>query len=163
MPDQTRVPGPLSFVQDPLLASQAYVTAAILASHIGYALHVQALAASPLDGETIYFGGLIDAPSTTAALRRVYVTKAGTLKVAYVFSTCSVSGTDEAWPLSIRLNDTSDTAVASVSAATTERVWSNAALSIAVVPGDYFEMKLVNPTWLVAPTLVAFSGSVYIE
>jgi len=44
-----------------------------------------------------------------------------------------------------------------------ERIFSNAALSIPVVVGDYFEIKSVQPTWSTNPLTTIYSGYVYIE
>lgn len=52
---------------------------------------------------------------------------------------------------------------ATVSAATSERVFSNTGLSIAVSIGDYIEIKSVNPTWATNPLTTIFGGYIYIE
>ena len=69
----------------------------------------------------------------------------------------------EAWPIYIRVNNTADTLIASVAAATAERVWTNSALSIAVAAGDYVEIKAINPTWVTNPLTTIFGGYIYIE
>jgi len=43
------------------------------------------------------------------------------------------------------------------------KVFNNNALNIAVVEGDYIEMKLVCPTWSTNPTAVLIGGTLYIE
>ena len=80
--------------------------------------------------------------------------------------TCpSSAGLDaaEAWPIYIRVNNTADTLIASVAAATAERVWTNSALSIAVAAGDYVEIKAINPTWVTNPLTTIFGRFIYIE
>lgn len=129
----------------------------------GYALNVQAITSSPTDAQTIYFGQLPKAPVTAAATSKVFIRKAGTIKIANIYCFSGTAGTNEAWVISIRLNNTTDTQIASVSLATSERVFSNTSLSIAVAAGDYIEIKSVNPTWATNPLTTIFGGYIYIE
>lgn len=131
---------------------------------LGYSLTVYTLSQATLtDAQTIYWGGVIQAPTTTAALRRTYIPKAGTIKACYVWMNAATAGTGESWDCNIRLNNTTDTLVQSLASTAGYRVWSNTSLSIAVVAGDYFEFKMVNPTWATNPATVQFGASVYIE
>jgi len=129
----------------------------------GYTLSVQALTSSPTDAQTIYFGQLPKAPTTTANISKVYIRKAGTIKIAQVYCYSGTAGTNEAWVMSIRLNNTTDTQIASVAAAASERIFNNSSLNIAVVAGDYIEIKCVNPTWATNPLTTIFGGYIYIE
>jgi hypothetical protein len=128
-----------------------------------YTLSVQALTSSPADGQTIYFGNLPKAPVTVAATSKVYIPRAGTIKRAEIYCYSGTPGTNQAWSGYIRLNNTTDTLIATLSVATSERVFSNSALSIAVVAGDYFEIKFINPTWATNPLTTIFGGYIYIE
>lgn len=130
-----------------------------------YALTVTAANASTTtDAQTIYFGALAGlAPSTTVDLAPIYIPKAGTIKAAYITAHSATAGTNEAWVLHIRKNNSADTQIASVSLNTANRLWSNTGLSIAVAQGDRIEIKSVNPTWATNPANVRFGGSIYIE
>ena len=130
---------------------------------LGYVINVQALTSSPADGQTIYFGMLPKAPITTANVSKVYIRKAGAIKIAEIYNYSGTAGTAEAWSLYIRKNNSADTLIATVSAAANERVFSNTALNIAVAVGDYIEIKAVNPTWATNPLTSIFSGYIYIE
>lgn len=143
------------------LSNQTDLQTAITAR--GYTLSVQALTSSPADGATIYFGQLPKAPVTAAATSKVFIRKSGTIKAANIYCFSGTAGTNEVWVAHIRLNNTTDTQIASVSLATGERVWSNTGLSIAVVAGDYIEIKFVNPTWSVNPLTCILGGYIYIE
>lgn len=136
---------------------------ATVTGYSGYSINVQALTSSPTDAQTIYFGMLPKAPVTAAATSKIYIRQAGTIKRAEIYCYSGTAGTNEAWPVSIRLNNTTDTQIASVSLATSERVFSNTALSIAVSAGDYIEIKSVNPTWATNPLTCIFGGYIYIE
>lgn len=129
----------------------------------GYILNVIALTSSPVDAQTIYIGQNPKAPTTTAAISKIFIRKAGTIKVANIYCYSGTAGTNEGWTANIRLNNTTDTAIATVSAATSERVFTNSALSIAVSAGDYVEIKLVNPTWVTNPLTTTWGGYLYIE
>lgn len=131
---------------------------------IGYVEQVATLnAATTTDGQTIYVGCALTAPSTTAALARCYIPKTGNIRIAYVYARATTAGTAEGWACNVRLNNTSDTAIATVSLSSSDRVWSNTGLAIAVALGDYFEIKCVNPTWATNPANVTFMGAVYME
>lgn len=130
---------------------------------LGYCLHVQALTSSPTDGATVYFGNMPKVPQTTGDRSKVYVRKAGTIKIAEIYCYSGTAGTAEAWSLYIRKNNTTDTLIATVSAATSERVFSNTGLNIAMAANDYFEIKGVHPTWSTNPLTTIYGGHVYIE
>jgi hypothetical protein len=80
-----------------------------------------------------------------------------------VWAHAGTAGTGETWACNIRLNNTTDTLVQSLASTAAYRVWSNTGLSIAVVAGDYIEIKLVNPTWVTNPANVRFGAAIYIE
>lgn len=129
----------------------------------GYAINVQALTSSPTDGQTVYFGNLPKAPTTTANISKIYIRKAGTIKIAEIYCYSGTAGTNEAWSLYIRKNNTTDYLIATVSAVTSERVFSNTGLSIDVAVGDYIEIKGVQPTWSTNPLTTIYGGYIYIE
>ena len=139
------------------------ITSSQISGYAGYVINVQALTSSPGDGATSYFGTLPKAPITTPAVSKVYIRQAGTIKRAEIYCFSGTAGTAEAWPISIRLNNTTDTLIASLSVSAQERVYSNTNLNIAVVAGDYFEIKMVNPTWGTNPLTTIFGGYIYIE
>jgi hypothetical protein len=131
------------------------------AANAAYVLSVTALTFDPVDAYTYYIGNQAFAP-TTASGRRVYIPKAGTIKVAYLHWLSSVPS-NENISVYIRLNNTADTLIAAIGDTAGTKVFSNAALSIAVVAGDYIEVKIVCPTWATNPTNVALGGTIYIE
>lgn len=134
-----------------------------LGNYTGYTLSVQALTSSPTDAQTIFFGNLPKVPVTAAATSKILIRKAGTIKMAEIYCFSGTAGTSEAWVMSIRLNNTTDTQIASLSVSASERIFSNTALSIPVVAGDYIEIKCVNPTWVTNPLTTIFGGYIYIE
>jgi hypothetical protein len=129
-----------------------------------YTLDVQALTSNPTDSQTIYFGQLPAAPTTTAATRKIYIRKAGTIKIANIYSYSTTAWGAEARPAYIRLNNSTDTLIQSLTVWANERIWTNSSLSIPVVAWDYIEIKLVNPAWANPnPATTIFGGYIYIE
>lgn len=129
----------------------------------GYTLSVQALTSSPTDAQTVYFGQLPKAPVIAAATSKVFIPKAGTIKVGVVYCYSGTAGTNESWSLYVRVNNTTDYLIGTVSAATSERIFSNSSLSISVNVGDYIEIKSVQPTWATNPLTTIYGGYIYIE
>lgn len=132
-------------------------------STLGFTLSVQALSSAPTDGQTIYFGQLPKAPVTTANISKVYIPKSGTIKLARIYSYSGTAGTAESWSLYIRLNNLTDTLIQTLTLNTNERTWFNGSLSIAVVAGDYIEIKGIQPTWATNPNTTIYGGYIYIE
>jgi hypothetical protein len=133
------------------------------AAAAGYTIHVQALTSSPGDGATVYFGMLPKAPTTTANISKVYIRRAGIIKVAEIYCYSGTAGTNEAWSLYVRKNNATDTLIATVSVGDRERVFSNTALSIPVATGDYIEIKGVQPAWATNPATTIYGGYLHIE
>lgn len=134
----------------------------------GYTLITAASAnASPADATTYYCGGVagFGLTITEGGSTLMYIPKAGTIKAVYIYVT--VSGTlasSETSTISLRLNNTTDTSISDTVAPTASaQVYSNTALSIAVVQGDYFEIKWVTPNWVTNPVNVKVGAVVYIE
>lgn len=133
---------------------------------IGYTLQASGNTSSPSDATTYYFGSIpVQALTTTAASQRVYVPKSGFIRVVRLFfNNSGTLGSNETSTVSLRLNDTTDTAISS--AVTNDAVattFVNSSLSIAVAAGDYFEFKWVTPTWATNPTNVRPTAVVYID
>ena len=116
------------------------------------------------DGFTYYLGSIYEANlGTTVAYQRMYCPRAGTIKAAYIFWRAGTAGTGENVSMYIRLNNTSDTLIATVGDTEAIKVFSKTDLSIAVAQGDYIEIKMVSPTWATNPANVYLGGVVYIE
>ena len=128
-----------------------------------YTISVQALTSSPTDAQTVYFGNMPKAPVTTAATSKVYIPKAGTIKGAEIYVYSGTAGTNESWSLYVRLNNTTDYLIQTLSVSASERRFTNSALSITVNAGDYIEIKGIQPTWATNPLTTIYGGQIYIE
>ena len=129
----------------------------------GYAINVQALTSSPADAATYYIGMKPIALTSTAGANKIYIRKAGTIKIAEIYTYAGTAGTAEQIDMYVRKNNTTDTLIQSLSVSTNERVFSNTNLSIAVAVGDYIEIKMVCPTWATNPLTFILGGYIYIE
>jgi hypothetical protein len=63
----------------------------------------------------------------------------------------------------VRLNGATDYSIADAGVLTNERFWSNTSINIPVVPGDYIQIKSMQPTWVTNPVNTTFGGYIYIE
>lgn len=129
----------------------------------GYAINVQALTSSPTDAQTVYFGTLPKAPVTAAGTSKVYIRKAGRIKIAEIYCFSGTAGTAEAWSLYVRVNNATDYLIKTLSVSASERIFSNTSLDIPVSVGDYIEIKGVQPTWTTNPLTTIYGGYIYIE
>jgi hypothetical protein len=85
------------------------------------------------------------------------------LKVAEIYCYSGTAGTNEAWSLYVRKNNSADTLIATLNVSTSERVFSNTGLNISLVSGDYVEIKGVQPTWGTNPLTTIYGGYLYFE
>ena len=130
-----------------------------------YALPLTALTFDPADNSTYHFGIQAAAPHLLGigGVRRVYIPKTGSIKTARVYWYGTAAGSAEDISMYIRLNNTTDTLVKTVGESALGRLFDNASLNIAVVAGDYIEIKIVCPTWVTNPTGVLLGGIISIE
>ena len=128
----------------------------------GYTLALTSVAGNLVTGTTYYFGNQGRSIITTADVSRVYIPKTGVIKKAYITQYGGTTGTITSITVSIRLNNTTDTSVATSTANSTFRTFNNNALAISVTEGDYIEIKVTSIS-TVAPTAVVFAGTLYIE
>lgn len=129
----------------------------------GYAINVQALTSSPADTTPFYFGYKPSAITTTAGQNKIYIRKAGTLKIAEIYTYAGTAGTAEAVSMYVRKNNTTDYLIATLSVSANERIFSNTALAIPLAVGDYIEVKCIPPIWATNPLTFICGGYIYIE
>ena len=103
---------------------------------------------------TTYLFGDFGIPAVTTTTRhKIIFPLKGVVRGVYFKQYCvTAAGSNEAWPMVFRLNDTTDTAIDSQSTVGPERIWSNYTLNIPVVVGDFFEIKSVTPNWGTPPS-----------
>jgi hypothetical protein len=131
----------------------------------GYTLSFMTIAQNLAANLTYYFGNQGRAMASTANIWKVYIPQTGTIKRAHFMSYASTTaGSAENVSLYIRVNNSTDTLVATVGQATASREFSNTGLSISVTAGDYVEMKFVTPNpYATPPAGFTFGGTIYIQ
>lgn len=125
---------------------------------------------NPPDTTPFYFGGFPSvAPSTTAALRRIYFSAVDSVLITecnFVIVTNSV-GSNESIAFAIRVNNTTDYALSSSSITATTTVIPNTSLNsgagITVPAGQYIEIKATPPVFATNPTGVFFTGTLVVQ
>lgn len=119
---------------------------------------------TPLANGTRYFGNSSKAIYGTSGQAIFYFLAAGTIIAAEVFSYAGGTvGSNEAQDMYIRINNTTDYLIATVSAATAARYYVNTGLSIAVTASDYAEIKWVTNALATAPTNVTNGGNIFVR
>lgn len=128
---------------------------------------VGAASVDPADGSTYCFGVLHGSGAQLITnYDRVDVellTRCKITKAVIAMQALTVIGTNEQINMYIRVNNTTDTLIASVSAATEQRKFTNSDLNILLEPTDNFVIKVAFPTWATNPTGVRFAGILCVE
>lgn len=113
----------------------------------------------PADATTYYFGAITPtaAPTTTAAIRTCKIPVNATLVGAVI--NCAAlggAGSGESTSMYVRLNNTTDITLSTAvlyNATNTQFVITG--LNSVVTTSDYFEIKMVTPTWVTNPSTTA--------
>jgi len=135
------------------------------ASPTGFQVQLLLNSFAPADATTYYIGSIPQLSGfNSAGSNRFYFNKAGTIKVADIYSYNQSPGSNEASTYYIRLNNTTDytiTTTATNNATNTHT--SNTAMSVPIAVGDYIEVKWVTPSWVTNPTNMRTSVNIYLE
>ena len=117
---------------------------------------------SPVDATTYYFSAFpASTPSTTILGHQIAVPQNGIIASAIItIFSGTAAGTNEAWEIYVRVNDTTDYLIASVSAAASNRFWRNNSLSIPITTSDFFCIKMICPTWATNPDGCRVMGTI---
>jgi hypothetical protein len=133
---------------------------------VGYTYELITLPGNPADSQTyVLTNGItsITTTVTTFASGRFTVPKAGTVTAVYGVATCTV-GSAENSTIKFTLNGSADTNITTTLALNASpATFNNTGLAIAVVAGDYLQIKWVTPAWVTNPTSVRLSITVYIQ
>lgn len=115
------------------------------------------------DGQTVFWGCLPLAASTTTLNARTYFMRPGIIKAADISVTAGTAGSNEDWSMYIRLNDTTDYFIKTVGVSALRRRFNSNTLNVPIVVGDFIEIKEVFPTWATNPANVVRGGYLYVE
>jgi hypothetical protein len=133
-------------------------------SSFGYALNVGCLNSS-FAANTQYWWGPLSITNTTAGgtFRRIYIPYSGTIKAAYLYARCGNTTSNQNWTISIVVNNSGTTTLATVGNTLQDKVFSNTGLNISVSQGDYIELNTTTPAWTSTAGTTYMSGTIYIQ
>lgn len=119
-----------------------------------YALQAFAASGTPTDGATVYMGSRPSAAPGSVNNQRIYVPKSGIVRAAQLFFANTGLGSAETSTAAFWLNNTSVTTISSaITNDAAQTAFSNTALAIPVMVGDFFEIRFVWATWVTNPTV----------
>jgi hypothetical protein len=129
-----------------------------------FTINVSCIAYNPADNQSVCLGIDTQAPGTTFDTMRIYLPINCRLKGATFFWRAgSTAGSGENISIYIRRNNSTDTLVQTVGNTSATKVFSSVALDVAYNAGDYFEVKVTQPTWATNPTNVRIFGTVVFQ
>lgn len=128
-----------------------------------YTIHLLASSSTYAAGSTRFFGYFVSIVTSVATTNEITILRGGTITGAMVELQAATAGSGEAWSMFVRLNDTTDFLIATVSSATNRRTWFNNAMSIRVTAGDRVVIKSIAPAFAVLPSAVLSSGYLIVD
>lgn len=127
-------------------------------------LYFQAASTSPTDATTRFIGATNLTPNATYGTVAFTIPQAGTITSAsFNAQTSGTVGSNEAISCYLRINDTTDYLVATVSNTNANRIFVNNSMSIAVAANDTIAAKWVFPTWATNPVSLNLGGMAVLE
>jgi hypothetical protein len=142
-----------------------WTSAAPSGAGTSYAVQMMTGNQNPADSTTYYLTYSAAWASGPLTGNKLYMPKAGTITACYgsaIIAGTLASATNVT--IAIRLNDTTNTNVTTTANwSATPANFSNNALSIAVVAGDYINILVICPVWAPNPTTVSVGCTVFIS
>lgn len=123
-----------------------------------YSASLTSLAVTPTSGTTRFISNVAREPASVSGENNIYFAESGSITLAEIIMFSTIAGSAENISFSIRLNNTTDYLIQTVGTSATIRRFTNSAMSVPIVAGDYVEIKVVFPTWLTVPTAMLLSG-----
>ena len=121
---------------------------------------------TPVDAVTYYWGALNTVIANSDDFNRFYIGRPGTITACYLTQLISPTlGSNETSSVYIRLNNTTDYTVLNNTFTNdaTSSFFSNTAMSVPIVAGDYIEIKWIAPTWATDPTAILLGTQLLLE
>jgi len=130
----------------------------------GFTIAIGCFNYGPIDNTTYYFSNAFQVPGVLVNTRPVYVRKNCILKIAELTWTAGgAAGTNENISIYIRKNNSEDILIATIGNSQNIKIFSNTLLNTAFNIDDYFEIKIIHPTWATNPTSVYIGGYLYFQ
>lgn len=132
----------------------------------GYWFNQQVQNGNPADATTYYMvnGDFINAFTASGmAGTRLYIPLSGTITQVYGYFTVGSAGSSESVTVDLRVNNTTNNTISSSISLVSNTTFSNSGLSISLSAGDYFETRMICPTWATNPTTVRMAISIFVH
>lgn len=126
----------------------------------GFSIPILATTSAWGSNLTRFFAAFSAGPFSTANDCQIPILVPCTIEAAYIVGIFSTAGSAQAWSFFVRVNNTTDHLISTVAVSATRRVWSNAALSIDLNPGDTVLLKTITPVYTVNPSITGWSGNI---
>lgn len=120
----------------------------------------------PVDNASYFFAGFTanTSPTSSGNGGLFYAPFAGVIKWADVYTNSNgAAGTSENISFYIRVNNTTDYLIGTVGLASGIRRYTNHAMNVTLAENDYFEVKMLCPTWATNPSNVRIMGTITME
>lgn len=131
---------------------------------VGYTVQWIGGTISPADATTYYVSSGNAAVQAVQGQQRILMPRAGTVtKAKLSVGVAGTLGTTENSTVSLRLNNTTDTAISAVVQCSAAVQTYTSSPAIAVVEDDYLEIKWACPTWSTNPASVNMSVLIWID
>lgn len=114
------------------------------------------------DNDVMYFGFIPNRnPSTSEGEAKIYPPVDCSIRMASITWYSGNAITNENISIYIRVNGTTDYLIATIGSTDLIKIFSNTAMEINMVVGDYFEIKVVCPAWSDPGGTIDVSGVVF--
>lgn len=109
-----------------------------------------------------FFGNFPINVQTTATVLQITILRDCRLVACVVeCQSFAAVGTAEAWPMFVRVNNTTDNLISTVAVANARRTWSNMSMSVLLSAGDRVVIKSSSPAFVTAPGSNVLSGYMF--
>lgn len=131
---------------------------------LAYALQMHSKSFDPAISTSYFIGDLFsDVPAALSGTTRLYIPKACTVKAVYVTFINATPGSNEPSTIVLRLNDTSNTLISATVDNSGAQQLKNITMNLAVIAGDFIEIKWTTPAWGTPPLGVVVKAVVYLS
>lgn len=126
-----------------------------------FSIGVSCISYNPSDNQSVAIGIDTQTPGTTFDIQRIYLpVNCKLVGASFFWRAATSAGSGENISIYIRRNNSTDTLVQTVGNTSATKLFTNSALDVDFTAGDYFEVKVTQPTWATNPTGVRIFGNV---
>lgn len=153
---------------DTTIAANQIIDKRIMIKISAYQMSFALNSFNPADADVVYFGAAaFIGANPNQGLNKIYFRHIGRIiSVGLMITTVTTAGSAENATFSLRKNGTTDTQISTVvqhNVSAPSTLLFEAEVNIPFVAGDYFEGKMVMPTWVTNPAGVVYVMTLEVE